>query len=318
MRYIGELVKRVRNDSNFNLYVPNGTGVQSHEIVNLLNDAQGIALAKITTTAHSIAPFQSEAIVSVVQGTETYNVRGVLLHDIKIIDVQYRSSEQFRFRDLTKTSIGEINKAGSLAYKWALQNGAVVIDVPEEENVSELKVIYEDRPPRLGLRAGLITEGTGKDGYLLTMKISYLNDFADKDFNADIDRYFSVVDKDGNILMRNIPFKSISSGTFSLDPYNYQEGESCDIGDYIVLGRDTSTHFKLGEVFVTYLVNYAVEKLTSSKGASEAKIEALRRTTSESLNVLVDSYLSGDKDATDPNIDLSDFYLYAQHHGWEQ
>lgn len=310
MRYISELIRQVRNDSSFKLFT-SGTGIQDIEIVDLLNHGQTIAVSKITQASGAQAPFQKEVIISVSGGVSNYFTKGLLLHNLKVIDVQFKAESSQKFLDLEKSTIREIGKAGAPKYQWALQNGDIVVEVPESVVISELKIIYENKPLALAQRAGIIISGSGKDGQLLAMNINYMTNFSDANFNADIDRYVCVVDKDGKLLMRNIPYKNISSGVFALDAFAYETGETADIGDYVVIGKDSSTHTSLGSEFEVYLVYFVVEQLSITKGVGEEKRKALTNRALSALETVVSSYSDGDKDYTNPTITEETIELFS-------
>lgn len=305
MRYIGELLRRIRRDSNFKLYT-SSTGIQDEEIIDLLNDAQSELITRIS--AVNTTQLQSEAILDIVSGQTVYNTKGRLLHNSKVVDVKLQFDGVEGWQSIGKQTIREIKGNYWDRVVWALQNGNIVVDGRVDDQVTKIKVIFEDFPYRLAKRAAIITDGAGSGGFVTEVSCSYLYANAEADFNADIDRFFCVTDATGRTLMANVPYLSVASGVFTLPVggYRYGAGETIDIGNYILIGKEVTTHSNISDDLERYYIYYVTEHLSGTKGASEERIKFLSDRTSIALTGIVESYTIGDKDYHEINIDDDD------------
>jgi hypothetical protein len=305
MRYLGELIRRLRNDSNFKLYTSN-TGIQDQEIIDLLNDAQSELITRIS--AVNTTQFQSEAIIDIVSGQTTYNTRGRLLHNAKIVDVKLQFNGFDSWCDIGKQTIREVKGNTWDRVAWALQNGNIVVDGRVDETVSKIKIIFEDFPYRMAKRAAIITDGAGSGGRVTAVSCSYLYPNAEIDFNADIDRYFCVTNASGTTLMLNVPYISVTNGVFTLpvSGHGYEAGETINIGDYLLIGKEVTTHSNVSSDLERFYIYYVTLHLRGTKGSSEEALKFLTDRTDVALSGIVDSYAIGDKDYTEINIDDCD------------
>lgn len=295
MDYIGTLIKRVRRDSQSLVYSAQ-TGVQDQSIVDFLNEGVTFLTSKIS--AQNSVFFQREVVLSA-SPAGTYTIRGRLSYDSKIIAVQQVIDDNSRPVNLTYRDIRELGIAGS---SYSIQNGEIVIDFNGSQQPFDIKVIYEEQLPRFAVRAGIATAGTGLNGQLTDLAVNYLNNFSDDDFNLAGDMYICAFDKDGNITMRNIPYNSVALGDFELDPYSYEIGESIDIGSYIALGKNVSTHVGLSREHQDFLVGYATHAVMGIKGCSFETQTFLRKRYETLLEAILETHTQPVKDYSQINV----------------
>jgi hypothetical protein len=304
-RYVGDIVLRIRADASFRYYTTT-TGIQNDEILDLINDGIDSYVSAATRVTQTL--FQKTIQIPYV-GLDTYFIRGSLVSDVKIvaIDVLYESSESYT--PVRHSSIHAIHNNGTLGSpSWYLQDGAVYFDQLNDSQVAGIQVTYEERPKHLGLRAAKIIAGSGVGGQLSQLKVSFEQGFDSVNFNKIGDPYFNIVNKMGTVLMANIPYESCSAGTFTMSPYKFQSGETCTIGNYLIIGENKSSHSSLSREVEKYLVYYVTEQLGGIKGASDEKLAFLEKRTMKALDDAVGPLLQETKDIT--RIEISDYSYF--------
>jgi hypothetical protein len=70
----------------------------------------------------------------------------------------------------------------------------------------------------------------------------------------------SFVDAEGNVKMSNIQVDAVSGSTGEVTvnaSFSYQDGETIEVGNYIVAGDYATTHIQLDDMVERYLIAYA-------------------------------------------------------------
>lgn len=294
MEYVGSLIRRVRRDSQSMVFHKN-VGVVSQQIVDFLNEGLRDLVAKISIQNSLF--FQKEIDFDLVRNG-TVDIRGSLSYDAKIIAVQSITSEGHVF-NIPNRDIREVRPGNGVAY--AVQNGELVIE--GQEIVTSVRVIYEERLPNYAERAAVILDGTGLDGKLIAITVGFLDLFTADDFNNAGDLYFTAIDKDGTILMRNVPYVSCSSlGAFTIFPYAYEKGEVINVGNFIAIGMGNTTHVNLSKEHQDYVVAYATSSVMGVKGASFETQTFLKKRREDLLATILETHSDPVKDYNNINV----------------
>ncbi len=300
-RHVNTLIQRVRQDSNFTSIVsPLSTtvGVQDNYIVDLFNDAKDHFAAKATEVNDTI--FQRNATLTLGDADNTYNLVSSLSHDIRVVDVKYRYNDTSCWIDVPKGSIDLASDPQSVLapISWYLQNGAIFLEGSATQG--QIKLVWEERPDYLAIPIGTVSAFTSSTTELTATTISYYTGFGDDDLNNAGDLFFCVVNKYGQIVMRNVEFSSVTSGVVSFGTsFAFQSGETIAVGNRILVGRDVTTHSPLAQEAERYFIYYATEQIAGTKGASFERQTFLRRRKEEALDTLITAYSVGDKDPTE-------------------
>jgi len=297
MDYVGSLIKRVRRDTQRQVYTKT-TGVLDFQIVDLLNEAVRDLVGKISIQNTNF--FQKEVILSL-GSSGTYDIKGRLLYDSKIVAVQATFSDGSRITNIPYRDIREVGPSRGIAY--AVQNGEIVLELSSYSLPNSLTVIYEEKPAIYGQRAGIIVAGTGGGGQVLGVTISYLAPTTEEDFNDAGDLYFTVVDKDGTILMRDVPYTSCTAGVFTMDPYTYEIGETINVGNYVVIGKNATTHIQnISKEHQDYIIAYTTLGVLGMKGASFETQTYIKKRMESLLTTILETHSDPVKDYNSINV----------------
>ena len=289
------LISHVRSIT-MNELANSSTDISDDEILQYLNEAQYRIQAKILETHPET--FETEYIMTVIQDQEEYYMPENAVDGSKIISIEYSanaSSTRPVFWRLKPTSskyrashISSIPVAYWRRHKSGYPQGGFMITPPGTGTNGILRVVYPQKLNKLDIRRGVISSVS------LNTATGVINNITiDPNGNPPIDftefataNYFCIVDKNGVMQMRNIPFAvdgatSISpTGVITVDPtfvYNYQQLtagvqtampagtdmviETAAVGNYVVSGKNTTTHSQLPEDIERYLIQFAAYKI---------------------------------------------------------
>lgn len=208
-------------------------------------------------------------------GSESYaQPTNIFAHNM-IYDVWYSSdgiywSEQplQRKYDRGNTYVGSTGEPE----EFMIDGGRVYLDT--RPSTGSIRMRFESRINRLDIRRGTVENKNITGGELLTITL-------EDDSNLDNDaigaaEYVCVVDRYGTILARNIPVASYDSSSLVItveSGFELDADETVDVGAYVVVGADTSTHSTLPDIAEAYYLDYcenAVHELVSSTDADKS------------------------------------------------
>ncbi len=296
-RRVEHLIRQARKQSNNETYTENTTsgstdaGIGQAECVQYLNDAQAYLIRKLVSK--NAEDFTTEDYISVVAGTEEYDLPPTMLRSGGIVTLEYTDSGSAQdYRQLVKRSSSERPASISGTPYAYIRRGSkiILINKPNKSVTNGLRLQYVKRIERLNVRLGTISARalTGTALTSITIDTTNLNTSGTYD-----DDFICVVDLNGDIKARNIPFTVInsSSGVITCS-HTLTTGESITVGDYVVIGRDCSTHAHLDEDLEGFLIGYLDLRL-KRRDSSRESVEA-----GQDMQILAESYLEayGDPD----------------------
>ncbi len=208
--------------------------------------------------------------------------------------------------------------------KYGFPQGSLLFSPPAAGSNGIFRIVYVRKVDKLDIRRATILAVTLNS---TTSQITAMQ--FDPNGSPPIDstelanhQYFCVVDKFGVIKMRNIPFAidgsaSIdSSGNVTIDSaFTYQSTvltagvqtalpsgaynpvESAAVGDYIVAGKDTTTHSQLSEDVERYLIQFAAYKIFKHDSSLDIEPQLRELTTIETD--IMQSYQEIDEDGNE-------------------
>jgi hypothetical protein len=246
------------------------TDISDNDILQYINEGQQRLQSKIL----SVNPrsFIKEKVISTVSGTEEYSLPDDCFLFNRIISVEYTDDlgSLPSYSRLTPSSerkrASHILGLPSRYIRQDKQNDstASILLSPVPSSVGQLRIRYVQQLDLMDIRRGVVDAVT-----LTSTEITALN--LDLDGTPTIDStaillndYMCVVDKYGTIKMRNIPFDSVNTTTGAVTitaGFAFESGETIAVGDYIVLGKNTSTHSKFPKHIERYLITYATYKI---------------------------------------------------------
>lgn len=276
-RRVDRLITHIRSITE-NETANSTTDITDNEIIEYLNEAQHRIQAKIVAQHPRV--FINETTVSAVQNQEEYNLESSAFLANKILTIEYTPNSSANrpvyYKLLPGYERDRISHvSGHPKYyirrdKFNQDTGSFIASPAPQDANGAFRVTFIQRMDNLDKRRGIVSLATDSGTAItaLTLDVSGTPPIDSTDL-ADHE-YFCVVDKNGNMKMRNLEFDGdgsdsidTSTGVVTLEgsSFTYASGESIAVGDYIVGGKDTNTHSVLPRNVERYLINFAAFKV---------------------------------------------------------
>lgn len=283
MRYVQRLISQVRKQTE-NEDVTDFTGIQDSEFLQYLNDAQHNLQALITQKHPNV--FVREKIYDISANQDTYEVPSDCYLGNKILNVEFSSTGEDRdYYPLAQDSIKNRNTSYAASpYKYIRLDGNIILN-PKPQSSGKLKVTYIYVIDELDLRRGQVSASPTSSStgpWTISLSATDMSSLEDHD-------YVCIVDKKGKMIARNLELNSVTPTSISVAAYTPGLYDSAiQNGNYVVGGKNTSTHGSFDSSVERYLIAYCAWKILkrdSSLDSGEA-IQELNRMARE----IVDSY----------------------------
>lgn len=275
------LLRRVRQRSD-NLDYGTQAGISDEQIVDYLNDSIS-KLQNLISEQHGEI-FSASTELSLVARQEEYTLPDDMLEGAGLLLVEYQFDAQY-WKKLNKLTIAE-RSSGSHADPFGyIRKGRSLLlrPIPYGGSTNTLRIEYVKRLDRIGKRRAkvLFTQGNGTTIDFLEMdKLTYStgDDYKNTDLQAaDVGAlsecdYVCIVDRDGNMIERNIPIDGVEDGmSYQLVIPSHIVMNDIPAGSYVVCEKDTSTHqIELDPNVERYVIEYAVWRCKTQDASNEA------------------------------------------------
>ncbi len=310
--YIGDILDAVRRDTHNVSWtddVDNREGTTTNALLRWANWAQEHAQGKISKTYPIF--FEAEEEIDIVGDQATYIVSDNVYLGSRIRLVEYSRSGSVRDYVRLKpfNPYNKLNSSGN-PQCYHRQNGSIRVGPVPDVSAGTLRVTYERKLDRLDIRRGLVQGVTLAGGQLTALSI----DIAEDNFDAtalEAATHLCLCDSYGTVKMYNIPITSIDSttGVVTLSAFTYAEGEDADAGDYVTVGKFTTTHSALVDDFERYISEYVARRMLYKDSSADAFDVGDEFRTLEAE--LVDSMKIPDKDVRELHQSDMDPILYG-------
>lgn len=262
MRRIDLLLAEARQETD-NKEFTDETGIQDSELLRWANSAQ----TRILSLIHQNHPdvLEEESTFAGVLGQEQYDIPAHTFMKTRMKSLWYsRTGQTTDYYLLKKGSMKErlFSTNGSPVF-YIRQSDKVLIQ-PQPDTTGVFKILYQKELPRLDIRRGTVSSVT-----LDTVDRNVDSLILDNTVNIDAEEiqaegWISIVDFYGNIKMEGIPVTEANSetGVITIAPgFVYNEGDTIEVGDYVVLGKYSSTDSDLPDICERYIVDFMIWKL---------------------------------------------------------
>lgn len=252
-------------------------GIGEEEILRYLNDAQH-RLHSLVVQQHSQV-FVTEKESNIVANQAEYTLPQNIYLDNKLSQVEYSYDGSVTEYYPLKRTVLKNRYPGSVGDPefYVRRSGKILVTPIPENSGGKLRFSYIKSVDKLDKRRGLVSTVTLDSATsTITSLVLDVTTFETDTTTLNKSSYFTVVDSDGEIKMRNVKFTNIDSGsgTITIDSsFTYGSGESITAGDYIVAGKNATTHSELPDSTERYLIAYAswkILKRDSSVDSAEA------------------------------------------------
>lgn len=251
MRYIADLITAARRlsinedfteDANGNVT----GGIGDDEILQYLNDAQDRLQSVISRSHPPSRPFMKSVTVSAVTNQQEYEVPDRVFYGMAIDQIEYSPTGQLSdFTVMERLNLFNNDTNTSNFPRGYLRSFGKfqVVPIPSTSQ-GTFRVMYERTLDDVDKRRGTIASHTDSGTQITALTLSTTDD--DPNAINGSNKYLCVNDKDGVVTMYNIPYTSYdsSTGVVTLPAFTYQSGESITDGDFVTVGKYTTTHSK--------------------------------------------------------------------------
>lgn len=251
MRYVGLQITTARSQSDNSDYSET-TGIPQNDVVEFIADGQDYLQAVISGAFPNVKIFEGEEDLTIVSGQATYALPDNVYLKNRLYYVGY--SDSGLEKDLCALRKGNISER-------FFETGHPSIYIPRNKEIivspvassGLVRVNYERKLDRLDIRRGTI-ESRVLSGTTLTEVVLASDVNLDSSTIEDYS-YFCVNDKDGNVTLYNVPISSYNSSSRTLTIDSFDIGtSSIAVGDFITLGKYSTTHSKLDDACERFLV----------------------------------------------------------------
>ena len=262
-RIVNKLISQVRRQTE-NEDVSSTAGITNAEFLQYLNDAQHRLQSVITATHPKV--FVKEEILDVTVDQEAYAIPDDALMQNKIVTVEYSPSGNTEdYYHLEQTTMKRRDTAVQGFPVTYIRRAGQILLQPRQQQAGNLRVNYVKRIWDLDTRRGIVSTAVTSGNSITTLELdaSSSNPALDSATLNDND-YICIVDKNGLMKMRNVEIDSVDAATGIVTisaGYTFDDDESIAVGDYVVAGRDASTHHEFPQMCERYLLAYAAWKI---------------------------------------------------------
>lgn len=293
-----QIIAQVRRQSKNEDYGPT-SGISQEEILYYLNE--GLADLQASIVNEHDRAFIKEALMDTVANQEVYTLPQDMLDHGGLVSVEYSDSgnSQYYYK-LEPLQPRERSSSLSASPNFYIRRANTILlrPIPTNSIVNGLRLQYIKRVDKLNIRRGQVSAVTLSTNTITALTLNIATFTNPNGFSED--DYMCIVDKDGNVKMRNIRFDSINTGSGVVtvsSGFTFETGETIAVGDYMVIGRNTSTNqLDIDETVERYLIQYAVLKVnqTDSNNDSQESAQNLLMMKQQ----IIDSYADMDEDLT--------------------
>ncbi len=284
LRRVEQLITQIRLQSE-NQEFSDTAGISDNEIIQYLNDAQH----RLQTTILKQHPnvMTKEKIISAVQGQSAYELPSDAYLSNKVVSVEFsptgRDQDYFPL-DWTVNRNRVTGIQGTPSY-YIRKSGSIYLVPEPQSSISTIRLNYVKRVDQLDKRRGTVDVAV-LSGLSITSLTLDLSGNPPVDFDSlNLQNYICIVDRNGNMKMRNIEIDSISSSTGIVSVtsgFVFESGETIPAGSYVVGGQDTTTNSEMERNCERYILAYGAWKLMkrdSSIDSTEQENELLAMET---------------------------------------
>lgn len=269
MRYLQLLINQSRRATD-NVEFTSTSGIQEEEFIQYFNDSNIRLHSLITQKNPGI--FQAESTINAIHGQEAYDIPSDALLGNMLVHVEYANSGMPRgYITLKQGQLPERFSGVSSHPSFYIRRSGQILLQPAPDDNGTIRITYIQAPPRLDLRRGTVGSVSLSGNSIASLA---LNPTLNIDRTALLEEnYLTVVDKNGIIKMKNIPFTAINetTGVVTVDPgFSFESGETISTGNYVVRGNRSTTNSNLPEICERYLIEYVNIKILNRDSSDDA------------------------------------------------
>jgi hypothetical protein len=267
-------------------------GIQDDEFIQFFNDGQEEIHALINQNWPHV--LMGSKTFDLVSNQEAYDIPDDVYLGTRIDFVEFSKANPDYFYALKKGSLKERLNGIQGDPSFYIRNGTQLLIQPKPQSNSKLRITYQKAIPRLDLKRGVILSFTTSGNQITALSLDP-NEFFDRNTLLE-DNYITVADKYGNVTMRKIPISDVSSsGVVTIEAgFEFEDGETLAIGDYVYPGKYTSNFSALPDICEKGMLEYVNTRIKIRDSDSDAA--AIAQVLERMLNTLNAAFAEPDND----------------------
>jgi len=274
------LIKKARRLSGEEDYNETDYGIPTSFFIEALNDASD--LIHLHLVNEKCEPFAAYDDTTISAETESIAVPTDIFSTNLVYSVWY-SSDGTSFGDpLEMMYEREPSLTAGYPERYFVDGGRIYFD--RKVSSGTYRVRYERSIDKLDVRRAIVSSSTGTLPALATITIDITDTlYYDSEQWTDtlLAEYITLNDRDGNILMRDIPVESYdsSTGVITIDTFTAQSGETVPAGSFVLFGPSSTTHSKLPRAAEMYFKEYLKSLAYEERSQDDVKLSNARLST---------------------------------------
>lgn len=269
IQYLIDHVRRVTENTTFSA----DTGISDEEVLQYFNDGQDEIQAVVFTLFPDI--FQREKEINVTRDQEVYAIPDDAFLGNRVQLVEYSSDGQSRnYRPLFQGGKRErLSGVSSEPSFYIRRSGSILLQPAPDNSTGKIRLTYQRRVPRLDKRRATVSAAVLNSGNNTITSLTLDTSTAIDDTGLLEDNYITIIDKNGAINMKKIPISAINttSGAVTVEAgFTYEDGESISANNYVLRGKESSTHSELPDICEKYLLEYVALRLSMRDSSTDA------------------------------------------------
>lgn len=274
-----ELLIRAAREQTGNQQYSATSGIPQRNMVRHFNDGQEYIYNQIMQERSTL--YKKEGFIDVVDGQASYTLPSdvYMSHNIQKIDYTPTGDARNYYPLNMRTPREEISIRG-YPEAYFLRDGKVILSpIPVRSITNGLRLNYQYVIPSLDIRRATVQSSNfnaiTKTVTSITLNVdSYLSSENIDELNSNWVDYICVVDKNGTILMKDLPVTGFTDGvtkTITIDnSFIAQTGETLPANSFIVFGKNATTHSQLPSAAKKCLLTFVELRTQMSDSNSEA------------------------------------------------
>lgn len=275
MKRIDLLINEARENTGTEEFTAE-TGVQDTKFLRAFNDAQDRIQSLILNEYPSM--FQKETVKTATPNSPFIAMPTDLFMDsrVELVECSVTGQDDDYYKLQEKRADERVVGSSGNPSTYIRQSRRLILG-PKPVAAVLIRITHQKSFPRLDKRRGrvsavvldsgarTITSLTLDTTVLTTDDVSFLTQ----------EEYITVVSRDGTIKMKGIPITEVngSTGVVTVDTFVFEDGETIEVGDYVVAGKYATTHSELPDICERYLLKFCEWRVLKGDSSSDSQEE---------------------------------------------
>lgn len=301
------LIREARARTGNQTYA-DGQGIQQRDFVSFANDAAARLHNVMMLKRPSL--YVKEGFLNVTANTASITLPTDvhIKHNILKVDYSHDGTARNYAPLELRTPRQEVSSTG-YPQSYFLRDGSLILSpIPQTSVTNGIRLNYQYVVPRLDIRRGKISSVNTGAGTIVLEDDATLLDESESDLTNNWVDYICIVDKDGAQIDTDRAFSSYNSTTRTIT-CTALTGSAAAAGQYVVFGKNTTTHSTLPDRAHSYIVEYMCLRSQMAGTSPESVITSPVLSTIE--EEILDSIEQLEEDISAIPVIDPDFLTYA-------